>query len=239
VQHPPSTIAGLARLSTAFGVLLKLRSPTRIPLKALPKKIDTTLIKSKNAAGTAIQYSDSVRWRNGQYGCTFNTANIIAASALPRSPAIPRGLNSAASPSSTAPAAPAPLDNTTLIQELELAPTTLELFQKLFTQNSQLLSEEEFQNKIIFNFNEATPTPSVKNGAVKTANIGIFPILTKLDISTTLAFFNSCGINISYIHSRTTEFLIIIDEEIDFNMIFKNDFVIENLFEVIDDFNKF
>jgi hypothetical protein len=37
-------------------VLLKIKPSTRILLKIYPKKIDATLIKTKNVAKTAIQY---------------------------------------------------------------------------------------------------------------------------------------------------------------------------------------
>jgi hypothetical protein len=91
----------------------------------------------------------------------------------------------------------------------------------------------------VFNFNRATPSPDTKGGDINTANIGIFPILTKLGISTTLTFLNPCGINIPHIHPRIIEFLTVVDGKIDFNMIFENDLVIENLSEIINFFNKF
>jgi hypothetical protein len=47
-------ICEIIRLPIIFDVLSKLTLSTRIPLKTLPKKIDTILIKLKNVAEIAI-----------------------------------------------------------------------------------------------------------------------------------------------------------------------------------------
>jgi hypothetical protein len=120
---------------------------------------------------------------------------------------------------------PAPtVDNTALIIELETAPTAIDRFQKLLLgADGKIKPEEELQKVTVFDFNTAG-TPSA-GGRAAAANVANFPILTKLGISTTMGFLGACGMNTPHIHPRATEFLTLVDGEIDFGYILENGLV--------------
>lgn len=147
----------------------------------------------------------------------------------------------ASSTSTVAPPAATPVDNTALIIELETAPTAIKRFQKLLTAAGQkLLSVAELQKIVVFDFNGATPNPGAKGGAVKSATIENFPILTDLGISTTLGFLGPCGMNSPHIHPRATEFLTVVEGEVDFGYILENGLVqAPNPSEITGHLNKF
>jgi len=120
----------------------------------------------------------------------------------------------AAQPSTTpaAPAPPAPTeDAASLYRDLLSAPTAMKRFQRLLTQGETLLTGDALRKLVVFSFNNATPAPNAKGGATKSANIDTFPILTGLDISTTVGFLEPCGINTPHVHPRATEFLTLVE----------------------------
>jgi len=133
---------------------------------------------------------------------------------------------------STAPPAPPAVDNSPLIAELKDAPTALARFQKLFTENGALLTGDALRSKIVFDFG-ATAKAGVSNagvvatgGKTSAANIGTFPVLTDLGISTTVGFLNACGINTPHNHPRATEFLTLTEgSELQFGIIVENGLV--------------
>jgi hypothetical protein len=54
-------------------------------------------------------------------------------------------------------------------------------------------------------------------------NIGNFPILTGLGISTTVGFLNPCGINTPHLHPRATEFLTLVEgSNLEFGFVLEN-----------------
>ncbi|KAF2195518.1 spherulin-1B precursor [Zopfia rhizophila CBS 207.26] len=131
-------------------------------------------------------------------------------------------------PSATATGAtPAPTqDNSALLRDLFTAPTAIKRFQRLLTAaGEKLLSAEELKKLVVFDFNNAQPNPGAKGGATKSANIETFPILTDLGISTTLGFLDACGMNTPHIHPRATEFLTVVEGQIDFGFILENGLV--------------
>jgi len=153
-------------------------------------------------------------------------AGAVQALPQPNKPSI-----SASAPSSISTPAPSaapakPVDNTALIQELELAPTAIDRFKKLFLgADGKILGADDLKKKVVFDFNGATPAKGAKGGSAAAANIKTFPVLTDLGISTTVAFLNPCGMNTPHIHPRATEFLTVVDGSIDFGFILENGLV--------------
>jgi hypothetical protein len=123
----------------------------------------------------------------------------------------------------------APVDNTALLQELELAPTSLQKFQKLFTVDGKgqtILPKEELAKKIVFDFNQKPGENKTGDGGfVKKAEVDKFPVLTGLGISVTVADLGPCGMNTPHVHPRATEFLTVVDGSINFGMIPENGLV--------------
>ncbi|KAF2478128.1 RmlC-like cupin [Lindgomyces ingoldianus] len=158
-------------------------------------------------------------------------ATVGAVQALPNQQYVPSGFSTVVAASATASATtpPAPVqtqDNTALFKDLFTAPTAIKRFQRLLTTaGEKLLSPEELKKLIVFDFNGATPAPGAKGGAAKAANIETFPILTDLGISTTMGFLDACGINTPHIHPRATEFLTVVEGQIDFGYILENGLV--------------
>jgi hypothetical protein len=72
-------------------------------------------------------------------------------------------------------------------------------FQRLLTEDGEgekLLTGEDLKKQIVFPFSPPAETDATPDGGVTVAaNIGNFPILTGLGISTTLGFVEPCGIN--------------------------------------------
>ncbi|KAF1930361.1 RmlC-like cupin [Didymella exigua CBS 183.55] len=137
----------------------------------------------------------------------FTNLSILALAALGSVNALPQSM-----PSSTnTPAPPAPTDQAALFRDLFTAPTAIKRFQRLLVQGDALLAGPALKALTVFDFNGATPAPGAEGGATKAANIETFPILTGLDISTTLGFLEPCGINTPHVHPRATEFLTLVE----------------------------
>jgi hypothetical protein len=63
----------------------------------------------------------------------------------------------------SSPAPAPPVDNTKLIQELELAPTAIDRFKKLFVgDDGMVIQGEALQKKVVFDFNNPAPAPNAK-----------------------------------------------------------------------------
>ncbi|KAF2711560.1 RmlC-like cupin [Pleomassaria siparia CBS 279.74] len=144
----------------------------------------------------------------------------------------------APSPSTSTAAAAAPAPPTpniaavdTLAADLIKAPTTIKRFQRLLTSQDAkgyggaLLAPDVIKPLIAFDFNAATPAPNSKGGKILAANIDNFPILTGLGISTTVGFLGPCGMNSPHVHPRATEFLTVVEGNVNFGLILENGFV--------------
>jgi len=120
-----------------------------------------------------------------------------------------------------------PNANNMLIAELEVLPTAIDRFKKLFLSTSgTVLPKDQLAPKIVFDFEKkAAAAPGARGGKTAAANIKTFPVLTELGISTTLGFMSACGINTPHTHPRATEFLTVAQGELDFGMIFENGLV--------------
>ncbi|KAF3010900.1 hypothetical protein E8E13_009822 [Curvularia kusanoi] len=137
--------------------------------------------------------------------------------ALPQN--YPSGTATAAAPAATD-------DQTQLFIDLLTAPTAVKRFQRLLVQGTSLLTGDALRALTVFSFNNATPNPGAKGGALKSANIETFPILTDLGISTTVAFLNPCGINTPHVHPRATEFLTLVEgKNLKFGYVLENGLV--------------
>ncbi|KAL1595050.1 hypothetical protein SLS60_009736 [Paraconiothyrium brasiliense] len=163
------------------------------------------------------------------------TKTLVAAIAVSAVQALPQAASTfatvatpssaVATPSAAAPS-PDPEVQAALFRDLFSAPTAIKRFQRLLTAKGQeLLSGDALRNLIVFNFNGATPAKGALGGATKAANIETFPILTGLGISTTLGFLDACGINTPHVHPRATEFLTVVEGEVDFGYILENGLV--------------
>ena len=120
-------------------------------------------------------------------------------------------------------------DQTQLFRDLFTAPTAIKRFQRLLVQGQTLLTGDALRALTVFSFNGATPAPGAKGGALKSANIETFPILTDLGISTTVAFLNPCGINTPHVHPRATEFLTLVEgKNLKFGFVLENGLVDAN-----------
>ncbi|CAG5136918.1 uncharacterized protein ALTATR162_LOCUS12 [Alternaria atra] len=124
-----------------------------------------------------------------------------------------RGQPHSSSCTSTTAAQPAATadPNAQLFTDLFSAPTAIKRFQRLLVQGGSLLTGEALRKLIVFDFNGAQPANGALGGAIKSATIETFPLVTDLDISMTLAFLEPCGINTPHIHPRATEFLVLVE----------------------------
>ncbi|KAF2147060.1 uncharacterized protein K452DRAFT_240196 [Aplosporella prunicola CBS 121167] len=151
---------------------------------------------------------------------------IIIAALAAGVTALPQSMNTT---STTSGAAPTATDgNAALIEQLKDAPKAIDRFKKLLTNNGEtILSEDELRNTVVFDFNGAQPAAGAKDtgGALKSAQIDTFPILTDLGISTTMGFLSACGLNTPHIHPRASEFLTVVEGELDFGFIVENNLV--------------
>jgi hypothetical protein len=181
------------------------------------------------------------------------TKTLVAAIAVTSVSALPQASSTLATMATSssaivtplaAAASPDPEVQAALFRDLFSAPTAIKRFQRLLTAKGQeLLSGDALRNLIVFNFNGATPAKGALGGATKAAvsffsseslahdadslkqNIETFPILTGLGISTTLGFLSACGINTPHVHPRATEFLTVVEGDIDFGYILENGLV--------------
>jgi len=142
--------------------------------------------------------------------------------------ALPQPQQSVAASTAAAPAPPAPTanPNAALIAQLKDAPTAVDRFNTLLRgPDGRLLAGDALRQRVVFDFND-NPTKSA-GGAVKAANINTFPILTGLDIATTVAFLGPCGINTPHTHPRATEFLTVVAGEVETGFVLENGFISE------------
>ncbi|KAJ4992549.1 spherulin-1A [Stagonosporopsis vannaccii] len=137
---------------------------------------------------------------------------ILALAGLSSVQAYPQSVSYTSTTTTTTSApTPAPtVDQAALFRDLFTAPTAVKRFQRLLVQGTKLLTGDALRAITVFSFNNAVPAPGAKGGAVKSANIETFPILTDLGISTTVAFLAPCGINTPHVHPRATEFLTLV-----------------------------
>ncbi|KAF2795463.1 RmlC-like cupin [Melanomma pulvis-pyrius CBS 109.77] len=152
---------------------------------------------------------------------SFETPSII----LPQPTPIPGyGVEPTSAP--PAPSTPPPADNSQLFRDLFSAPTAIKRFQRLLTTKGEsLLTGEALKALVVFDFNNAKPAPGAKGGATKAANIETFPILTGLDMSTTMGFLGPCGMNSPHVHPRATEFLTVVEGAVKFGYVLENGLV--------------
>ncbi|KAG9190175.1 hypothetical protein G6011_08263 [Alternaria panax] len=161
----------------------------------------------------------------------FTIAKIFVASlALGAVQALPQRLGArqdvVASASSAAPAAPAATPD--IFDDLLTAPTAIKRFQRLLTQGSgndiELVNEDDLRKATVFTFDRnSTPPAGSLGGVAVAANVGNFPILTNLGISTTVGFLGPCGINSPHVHPRATEFLTLVEgERLEFGYVLEN-----------------
>ncbi|KAF4536297.1 putative spherulin-1b precursor protein [Lasiodiplodia theobromae] len=158
-------------------------------------------------------------------------AKVLIAALAAGVSALPYESNASSwAPSTTSAAAPAPtVDNTALIEKLKDAPRAIDRFKLLLTKDGkgqELLPPDELQKVIAFDFTANVDPGKGKGGALKSAQINNFPILTDLGISTTVGFLGPCGLNTPHTHPRATEFLTLVDgEKLDFGFIVENGLV--------------
>ncbi|KAB2575547.1 Spherulin-1A [Lasiodiplodia theobromae] len=158
-------------------------------------------------------------------------AKVLIAALAAGVSALPYESNASSwAPSTTSAAAPAPtVDNTALIEKLKDAPRAIDRFKLLLTKDGkgqELLPPDELQKVIAFDFTANVDPGKGKGGALKSAQINNFPILTDLGISTTVGFLGPCGLNTPHTHPRATEFLTLVEgEKLGFGFIVENGLV--------------
>ncbi|CAI9637807.1 spherulin-1b precursor [Alternaria burnsii] len=159
------------------------------------------------------------------------TKVIVASLALGAVQALPQRLGArqdmVASASSAAPAAPSSTPD--IFDDLLTAPTAIKRFQRLLTtgpsNDAELLTGDALRNATVFTFTKPAKK-STPGGTAVAANIGTFPILTGLGISTTVGFLEPCGINSPHVHPRATEFLTLVEgENLEFGYVLENQVV--------------
>ena len=145
---------------------------------------------------------------------------------------------------------PPPAEDKALIISLEEAPTAVDRFKILLTDNKGApLPRERAQERLVFDFNSRNmPAPGAKGesgspemrdepnstrltsrigGAIALANIASFPALTGLEISTAVGFLGACGMNTPHTHPRATEFLTVVEGTLESGFILENGFTTE------------
>ncbi|KAF1984476.1 RmlC-like cupin [Aulographum hederae CBS 113979] len=147
-----------------------------------------------------------------------------AATALPQPPTMVS--SSMSMPSESAATPPSPAADLSFA-DLVLQPTTVDRFKKIVLgDDGKVLPQEELAARVIFDFDaQKAAAPGSRGGAVASANVKTFPILTGLDISTTVGFLGPCGLNTPHIHPRATEFLTLANGTLDFGFILENGLV--------------
>jgi hypothetical protein len=114
----------------------------------------------------------------------------VAVQALPQPQAAQSLASSAAAPAATKNADAKAVNLASL--------SAIPRFQALLTEGGEgkkLLSGDDLKKQIVFPFTPPATPSAAKGGVAVAANIGTFPILTGLGISTTLGFVEPCGIN--------------------------------------------
>jgi len=113
---------------------------------------------------------------------------------------------------------PATLKN--LVQGALQAPTVVDRYKVLVTQNGKLLPDDQMQARTVFDFNDSKKAGL--GGKVAAANINTFPMLAGTNIAVTVATLNACGLNTPHTHPRADEFLTVVSGQV------KSGYIIEN-----------
>jgi oxalate decarboxylase/phosphoglucose isomerase-like protein (cupin superfamily) len=156
--------------------------------------------------------------------------SLLAASAVTALPAsntfpqlIPRAGETTAPtgspPPSPAPAgskAPAPVDPALLVS-LSQAPTQVDRFKTLLAGGKE---------NIVFDFTKSAP-PAGKGGNVVLANKKNYPAVMDLGISAAVGTLDPCGMNTAHTHPRASEFLIVVEGQIESGFVLENGFTAE------------
>lgn len=157
----------------------------------------------------------------------------IGATALP-APQQPAATNQTTSSLSSSPpildaplaqepgTAPTGADNTALLKELAVLPTAIDKFQRLLVgADGKLLQGDELKTQTVFDFN-AAKTAKGAFGRNIAANVDSFPILKNLGLTTATFFMEACSVNTPHVHPRASEFLTVVDGEVEFGYILEN-----------------
>ena len=134
-----------------------------------------------------------------------------------RTDAAASGATGAVGPNPTG-IAPPPPANSDLISKLELAPSAVD--------RANILTNKGTDFKpFVFDFNGKPDTGA--GGHVALADRSSMPALVDLGISSAVGFMNPCGMNTAHTHPRATEFLTVVDGEIETGFIQENKFTTE------------
>jgi len=161
----------------------------------------------------------------------FTITNIVVASlALGAVQALPQHIHARQDNATSTPAAPAaPVSTPDIFDDLLTAPTAIKRFQRLLTvgegpEGPELLKGDDLRKATVFTFDRnMAPPPGAEGGVAVAANIGNFPILTGLGISTTVGVLEPCGINTPHVHPRATEMLTLVEgEKMEFGFVLEN-----------------
>ena len=116
-------------------------------------------------------------------------------------------------PATTGGTAPPPIDPA-LLSNLELAPTQVDRFTTLLASGGQ-------QNPLVFDFTKSAP-PTGNGGNLVLANRKNFPALIDLGISAAVGTLDPCGMNTIHTHPRASEFLVVVEGQLESGFILEN-----------------
>lgn len=127
---------------------------------------------------------------------------------------IPRAGSAKAPTTPPAGTAPPPVD-LKFLNSLETAPTQVDRFTALVASGS------EKHNPLVFDFTKF-PKPPGKGGNLVLANKKNFPALIDLGISAAVGTLDPCGMNTIHTHPRASEFLVVVEGQLETGFILEN-----------------
>jgi hypothetical protein len=135
-------------------------------------------------------------------------------------------LGASAAPATQAPGTAPSGDTAQILKDLAVLPTAVDRYKKLLVgADGKLLTGDDLKKQVVFDYNAAKPVGNALGGRSQAANVGTFPILKDLDISTTVFFLEACGANTPHVHPRATEMITVAAGTVDFGMILENNVV--------------
>lgn len=121
--------------------------------------------------------------------------------------------------------AAAKASNAALLLEVNEQATNIGKFNKLLTvdgNGTTLLSGSDLSDRLVFDFNKAANMGA--GGRILVASEANFPILNDEGISGAVAFLNPCGMNTPHTHPRATEFLTLVQGQLQTGFMLENTF---------------
>lgn len=140
---------------------------------------------------------------------------------------VPSVVAPSAAPVDSAAAAAARASAAALAKKVNADVTNVDRFNELLTVDGagkQILDPATLQDRTVFDFNKKL-VPQGDGGLFVLANENNFPILVDQGISTAVAVLNPCSMNSPHTHPRATEWLTVVDGQVQTGFMLENNFL--------------